>query len=186
MKKLLACTLILSLVLILAIPIPASACDGGAVQNWESCVEKWWDWYKGWWEHIPGLQPTEPEPTEPEPTEPEAPALGVPTVTTAKYVHKTPYYGMKAHLAISWEAVEGAESYEVLITKADGETITYTTDSTSLYDTAAKCPRVYIEETSTWASASVQVRAVAGDVYSEWSEAKKIGCDTIHTGGGQA
>lgn len=181
MKKLLACTLILSLVLMLAIPIPASACDGGAVQSWESCVEKWWDWYKGWWEHIPGLQPTEPEPTEP-----EAPALGVPTVTTAKYVHKTPYYGMKAHLEISWEAVEGAESYEVLITKADGETITYTTDGTSLYDTAAKCPRVYIEETSTWASASVQIRAAAGDVYSEWSEAKKIGCDTIHTGGGQA
>lgn len=186
MKKLLACTLILSLVLMLAIPIPASACDGGAVQSWESCVEKWWDWYKGWWEHIPGLQPTEPEPTEPETTEPEAPALGVPTVTTAKYVHKTPYYGMKAHLEISWEAVEGAESYEVLITKADGETITYTTDGTSLYDTAAKCPRVYIEETSTWASASVQIRAAAGDVYGEWSEAKKIGCDTIHTGGGQA
>lgn len=184
MRKLLACTLILSMVLMLAIPIPASACDGGAVQNWESCVEKWWDWYKGWWEHIPGLpectEPTEPEPTEPETTEPEAPALGVPTVTTAKYVHKTPYYGMKAHLAISWEAVDGAESYEVLITKADGETITYTTDDTILYDTAAKCPRVYIEETSTWASASVQIRAVAGDVYSEWSEAKKIGCDQLH------
>ena len=178
MKKLLACTLILSLVLMLAIPIPASACDGGAVQNWEY---KWWDWYKGWWEHIPGLQPTEPEPTEP-----ELPALGVPTVTTAKYVHKTPYYVMKAHLEISWEAVEGAESYEVLMTKADGETITYTTDGTILYDTAAKCPRVYIEETSTWASASVQIRAVAGDVYGEWSEAKKIGCDTIHMGGGQA
>ena len=127
MKKLLACTLILFLVLMLAIPIPASACDGGAVQNWEC---KWWDWYKDWWEHIPGLQPTEPE----------APALGVPTVTTAKYVHKTPYYGMKAHLEISWEEVEDAESYEVLITKADGETITYTTDGTSLCDTAAKCP----------------------------------------------
>lgn len=180
MRKLLACTLILSLVLMLAIPIPASACDGGAVQNWESCVEKWWDWYKGWWEHIPGLQPTEPEPTEPEPTEPEAPALGVPEVTTAKYVHKTPYYGMRAHLEISWEEVEDAESYEVLITKADGETITYTTTNTSVYDTAAKCPRVYIEDTSTWASATVQVRAIKGDIKSTWSDAVNISCDMLH------
>ena len=172
MKKLLACTLILSLVMMLAIPIPASACDGGAVQNWEC---KWWDWYKDWLERIPGLQPTEPDPTEPEAT-----ALGVPTVTTAKYVHKTPYYGMKAHLEISWEAVEGAESYEVLITKADGETITYTTDGTSLYDTAAKCPRVYIEETSTWASATVQVRAIKGDIKSTWSDAVNISCDMLH------
>lgn len=176
MRKLSACTLIMSLVLMLAIPIHASACDGGAVQNWEC---KWWDWYKGWWEHIPGL-PECAEPTEPEPTEPGAPALGVPTVTTAKYVHKTPYYGMRAHLEISWEAVEGAERYEVLITKADGETITYTTDGTSLYDTAAKCPRVYIEETSTWASASVQIRALAGDAAGEWSEAAKISCDQLH------
>ena len=175
MKKLLACTLILSLVLMLAIPIPASACDGGAVQNWESCVEKWWDWYKGWWEHIPGLQPTEPEPTEP-----EAPALGVPTVTTAKYVHKTPYYGMKAHLEIFWEEAEDAESYEVLITKADGETITYTTTNTGVYDTAAKCPRVYIEDTSTWASATVQVRAIKGDIKSAWSDAVNISCDMLH------
>lgn len=172
MKKLLACTLILSLVLILAIPIPASACYGGAVQNWEY---KWWDWYKGWWEHIPGLQPTDPEPTEP-----EAPALGVPTVTTAKYVHKTPYYGMKAHMEISWEAVEGAESYEVLITKADGETITYTTTNTGVYDTAAKCPRVYIEDTSTLASATVQVRAIKGDIKSTWSDAVSISCDMLH------
>lgn len=172
MKKLLACTLILSLVLMLAIPIPASAYDGGAVQNWEC---KWWDWYKGWWEHIPGLQPTEPESTEP-----EAPALGVPTVTAAKYVHKTPYYGMKAHLDISWEEVEDAESYEVLITKADGETITYTTTNTGVYDTAAKCPRVYIEDTSTWASATVQVRAIKGDIKSAWSDAVNISCDMLH------
>ena len=172
MRKLLACTLILSQVLILAIPIPASACDGGAVQNWEC---KWWDWYKGWWEHIPGLQPTEPEPTEP-----EAPALGVPTVTTAKYVHKTPYYGMKAHLEISWEAVEGAESYEVLITKANGETLSFTTESNMVFDGNMKCPRVYIEETSTWAAASVQVRALAGDAAGEWSEAAKISCDQLH------
>lgn len=33
MKKLLACTLILSLILMLAIPIPASACDGGKGEN---------------------------------------------------------------------------------------------------------------------------------------------------------
>ena len=172
MKKLLACTLILSLVLILAIPIPASACDGGAIQNWEC---KWWDWYKGWWEHIPGLQPTEPEPTEPEAT-----ALGVPTVTTAKYVHKTPYYGMKAHLEISWEEVEDAESYEVLITKADGETLSFTTESNMVFDGNMKCPRVYIEETSTWAAASVRVRALAGDAAGEWSEAAKISCDRLH------
>lgn len=120
------------------------------------------------------------EPTEPDSTEPVVAELDAPVISTAKYVHKTPYYGMHKHLEIEWDAVEGAESYEALITKADGETITYTTKNTSVYDKNAECPKVYIEASSKWASASVQVRAVCGDSVGEWSEAVKIGCDMIH------
>lgn len=106
--------------------------------------------------------------------------LDTPDISTAKYVHKTPYFGMSKRLEIKWGEVDGAEKYEVLITKANGETISYTVTSNMIYDKAAACPRVYIEDRSTWASATVQVRAISGDVYSEWSDAVKIGCDMIH------
>lgn len=120
------------------------------------------------------------EPTESEVTEPAITNLATPVITASKYVHKTPYYGTKRHLEIDWNAVEGAEAYEVSITKADGTTIDYTVTDNFIYDTSAECPKVYIQAKTTWASASVKVRAVAGEVYSEWSEAKKISCDMLH------
>lgn len=106
--------------------------------------------------------------------------LDTPIVSAVKYVHKTPYYGMRAHLEIDWDEIEGAEEYEVLITKADGETIEYTTDDTIIYDTTVKCPKVYVEKTNTSTSAIVKVRAICGDVVSEWSEPKNISCDMLH------
>ena len=138
-------------------------------------------WDKYWDEHplpdieIPESTEPEPEETEPEETEPEVTELEAPVIIKSQF-----YHGRYQRLQIEWDAVEGAESYEVLITKADGETNEYTTESTIVYDSGAQCPRVYIDEKSTWASATVKVRAVCGDVVSEWSKEKKIGCDMLH------
>lgn len=107
--------------------------------------------------------------------------LDTPVISNAKYVHKTPYYGMSKHLEISWNEIENAESYEVLITKADGTTLTYNVTTNLIYDKNAECPKIYIESKSTWTSASVKVRAVKGNTYSNWSESVKIGCDMLHS-----
>lgn len=138
-------------------------------------------WDKYWDEHplpdieIPESTEAEPEETESKETEPEVTELEAPVIIKSQF-----YHGRYQKLWIEWDAVEGAESYEVLITKADGETNEYTTESTIVYDSGAQCPRVYIDEKSTWASATVKVRAVCGDVVSEWSKEKKIGCDMLH------
>lgn len=133
-------------------------------------------WDKYWKEHpLPDIEITDSTETELEETEPEVTELEAPVIIKSQF-----YHGRYQRLQIEWDAVEGAENYEVLITKADGETNEYTTESTIVYDSGAQCPRVYIDEKSTWASATVKVRAVCGDVVSEWSEEKKIGCDMLH------
>lgn len=109
---------------------------------------------------------------------PDKAELSAPEITEAKYVHAKQY--SPACLKIKWTAVEGAETYEVLITKADGETITYITNDTEIYDKNAECCKVYIEKTNTWTAATVRVRAISDDVYSEWSEPAKIGCNKLH------
>lgn len=106
--------------------------------------------------------------------------LEVPVISSAKYVHKTLYYGMSKHLKIYWNTVENADSYEVLITKADGTTFTYEVTNNCIYDKKVECPKVYIENTHTWTAATVQVRAKAGDLTGDWSEAVKISCDKLH------
>ncbi|MGM9538232.1 MAG: hypothetical protein ACI3VN_07870, partial [Candidatus Onthomonas sp.] len=140
-------------------------------------------WDKWFAEHpLPGLEPV-PGPIQPTPEEPEAPEepetpdpaqLGVPEITEARYTHKTP----KSTLRIEWTEVEGAENYEVLITLANGETITYTETGTSVYDTGAKCPQSYSGENGH--IAYVKVRAVAGDECGEWSAEETISCDAVH------
>lgn len=185
MKKVIA--FIMALMLIMTMVIPVYAIELPEIKIDFKLPDSFWDkWFKdhpiklpdGFW----GNWSEPPDSTEPtEATEVvEITELATPTITTAKYVHQTPYYGMKRHLEISWNVVEGAESYEVLITKADGTTIDYTVTDNMIYDTSAECPRVYIEVERLWASASVQVRAVTGNVYSNWSEVEKIGCDMLH------
>lgn len=138
-------------------------------------------WDKYWDEHpLPDIEITEQSETEPEETKPEETVDEVSELDTPVIIKAQFYHGRYQRLQIEWDAVEGAESYEVLITKADGETIEYTTESAFVYDSSARCPRVYIDEKSTWASATVKVRAVCGDVVSEWSKEKKIGCDVLH------
>ena len=65
------------------------------------------------------------------------------------------------------------------ITKADGTVETYTTSGPCLYE-KTDCHKVYVADTSTWESATVRVRAVAGEDSGAWSEAEKISCNAIH------
>lgn len=105
--------------------------------------------------------------------------VDTPVISTAKYVHGSSRYN-RSRLEIRWNKIENAESYEVLITKADGTTINYSTTNNMIYNTDIQCPYVYIEETSTWESATVEVRAMFGAITSEWSEPVNIGCNKLH------
>lgn len=132
--------------------------------------------FDNWFKNHPIELPESTEAEEPEATESEV-ELAVPEITKAKYVHGKQY---AARLEIVWTEVENAEKYEVLITKVDGDTVAYTVEDVRVYDRNAECPKVYVEETSTWTAAEVQVRAVCGDNYGEWSEAVKISCNKLH------
>ena len=103
-----------------------------------------------------------------------------PVISYAKYVHRTPYYGMSKHLEIQWNKIENADSYEVLITKADGTTISYNTTNNLIYDKNTDCPKIYVSSTSTWTAATVQVRAINNNQMSDWSSPVKISCDKLH------
>ena len=150
--------IILTLALLAAFFLPA--CAWGESLN---C----WHWWRSW-------QPASAAP------EPEDSALPAPEITKATYCHKNAAYsGFDNHLQLVWSEVDGADSYEVEITKADGTVETYTTSGPCLYE-KAECPKVYVESTSTWISATVRVRAVAGDDAGAWSEAEKISCNAIH------
>ena len=170
MKKIITVTLVLAAILSLA--APAYAYNGTAMTiSWNS----WWEW---WDDFLPGDSTTPAEPSEP--TEPETSELGVTTITEARFYHSGSVASLKNRLQISWEEVENATGYEIEVTKADGTVLNYTSTSTSLVVKNSQCPKVYIEDTSTWTAAVARVRAVADDVVGDWSEGKKIGCDMIH------
>lgn len=112
---------------------------------------------------------------------PEAPelALGIPEITNAHYTHSRSAY-TPSNLKIEWTAVDGAERYEVLITLANGETITYTETDTSVFDSDIVCPQLVNSNNDH--IAHVKVRAVVGDVYGEWSAEDTISCNAFHFG----
>ena len=170
MKKIITITLVLATILSLA--GPAYAYDGTTTTaSWTS----WWDW----WNNFVPAEPSEPaDPTIP--SEPEVAELGVTTITEARFYHSASVASLRNRLQISWEEVENATGYEIEVTKADGEVLTYSSTSATLMVKNSKCPKVYVEDTSTWTAAVVRVRAVTDDAVGDWSEGKKIGCDMIH------
>lgn len=105
--------------------------------------------------------------------------IGVPEITNAHYTHSRSAYS-PSYLKIEWTAVDGAEKYEVVITLANGETITYVETDTSVYDADAACPQSYKGDNGH--IAHVKVRAVVGDVYGEWSAEDTISCNAFHFG----
>ena len=158
MKRIFAA--ILTLALLTALAIPACAWGGGSFPIW--------DWWRSW-------QTVVEEPAQEEPD-----ALPAPEITKATYCHKNAAYsGFDNHLQILWDSVDGADSYDVEITKADGTVDTYTTSGPCLYE-KTDCPKVYVADTSTWESATVRVRAVAVEDAGAWSEAVNISCNAFH------
>ena len=107
-------------------------------------------------------------------------AIGVPEITNAHYTHSRSAYA-PSYLQIDWTAVDGAEKYEVLITLANGETITYVETDTSVYDTSVKCPQSYSGENGH--IAYVKVRAIIGGAHGAWSAEDTISCNAFHFGG---
>ena len=188
MKKLFA--IIFALLIVMVIAVPASAVTptikvpSTNIPDFEVHVEipqSFWDkWFADHPITIPN--PTEPietapEETEPVETEPKKTELGVPVITNAHYTHGKAIY-IHSNLRIEWTEVDGAESYEVLITLANGETITYMETDTEVYDTKVSCPQSYSGENGH--IAYVKVRAIAGDVIGKWSEQDTISCNAFH------
>ena len=107
-------------------------------------------------------------------------AIGVPEITDAHYTHGRSAY-VPSYLQIEWTAVEGADKYEVLITLANGEPITYVETSTSVYDADVACPQSYKGDNGH--IAYVKVRAIVGDRHGAWSAEDTISCNALHFGG---
>ena len=105
--------------------------------------------------------------------------LDTPEITDASYRHQGVYSFLPDHLRVHWTEVEGANHYEVLVTKKDGTSKTYieTTEGLLIYgkddEFLAKCT----------AGGTVSVRAVDKDGnVSEWSEPEEISHNQMHLG----
>lgn len=103
--------------------------------------------------------------------------IGVPEITNAHYTHQKLAYAPD-NLKIEWTAVDGAEKYEVLITLANGETVTYVETDTSVYDADVACPQSYSGDNGH--IAYVKVRAIVGDRHGTWSAEDTISCNVLH------
>lgn len=107
-------------------------------------------------------------------------AIGVPEITDAHYTHGRSAY-VPSYLQIEWTAVEGADKYEVLITLANGEPITYVETDTSVNDADVACPQSY--KGGNGHIAYVKVRAIIGERHGAWSAEDTISCNALHFGG---
>lgn len=149
---------------------------------------RWFDWFYQTQE--PESVPEEPIVEEPEPV--VEPTLATPSITKASYTHKAKYGVGSNSLQVSWDEVEGAESYEAEIVKADGTSHVYTTTIPMLWihagddDFITGCTHIYNADTHTWEAATVRVRAIAGEAFSEWSNEKRIPCNAFHISNAEA
>lgn len=112
MKKIL--TMALAFALVLSLAVPAYAYDGSTSNNTKSRTS-WWDWWNDY-----------------TPTEPEAAEIGVTTITESRFYHSASVASLRNPLQVSWNAVEGTDSYEIELTKADGTVDIFTASTNSL------------------------------------------------------
>ena len=131
-------------------------------------------------EQYPGLKDTIDEQVKEEVK--DIKLLAIPEITEATYHHKTVYYGDTNRLQVRWNAVDDATSYEIVVTKSDGTSRTYTSNYTSLI--VKKGSDDFITECTNQngKSAKVKVRAVKndGEDYSLWTDDKTVSCNSIH------
>jgi uncharacterized protein YxeA len=115
-----------------------------------------------------------------------------PTVKSAKYYHENEYVSMINNtLSIIWGKVDKAQSYEILIVKANGQRKIYKQSASyncilipkSSKDSFSGCPTFYNKKTGEWESATVRVRAVYKyGIRGRWSKKKTISCNALlHT-----
>lgn len=93
--------------------------------------------------------------------------LEKPVVKYASYIKRTSRYGTYGCLSVSWDKVDNATSYEVMVAKTDGTKKTYTTT----YNTFVRAN--YFDEflTEGMENATVRVKAYGEDeTFSLWSD----------------
>lgn len=93
--------------------------------------------------------------------------LEKPVVKYASYIKRTSRYGTYGCLSVQWDAVENATSYEIMVTKADGNKKTYTTTYNGLIR-ANYCDK-FLEEGLE--EATIKVKAYGVDeTFGLWSD----------------
>ena len=153
----------LAAVLVAVTPLTTQAAD--RPHSWFGWRSAWTQWF-GWMHR--GQDGTE-----------TVQELKTPQITDASYRHNGVYSFLPDHLRVHWTEVEGADHYEVLVTKKDGASKTYIEATAGLLiygkddEFLAKCI----------AGGTVSVRAVdeSGNV-SEWSEPEEISHNQLHLG----
>lgn len=93
--------------------------------------------------------------------------LEKPSVKYTSYIKRTSRYGTYGCLSVQWDAIENATSYEIMVTKADGNKKTYTTTYNGLIR-ANYCDK-FLEEGLE--EATIKVKAYGKDeTFSLWSD----------------
>lgn len=136
-------------------------------------THSWFGWHSTWaqWFSWPDrMQETQTETHQ---------KLDTPEITDSSYRHNGVYSFLPDHLRVHWTEVEGADHYEVLVTKKDGTSKTYRETVTGLLiygkndEFLSKCV----------AGGTVSVRAVDKDGnVSDWSEPEEISHNQFHLG----
>ena len=98
--------------------------------------------------------------------------LEKPVVKYASYIKRTSRYGTYGCLSVSWDKVDNATSYEVIVIKADGTKKTYTTS----YNTLVRAN--YFDEflADGMDGATIRVKAYGeNETFSLWSDEVDVG-----------
>lgn len=154
---------VLAAVLIASTPLTTQAADR---------THSWFGWRSAWaqWFNWPDRMQTQPE---------TAQKLDTPEITDASYRHNGVYSWLPDHLRVYWTEVEGADHYEVLVTKKDGTSKTYVETVAGLLIYGKD--DVFLAECV--AGGTVSVRAVDKDGnVSDWSDPEEISHNQMHLG----
>ena len=151
----------LAAVLVAATPITTQAAD--RPHSWFGWSNMWTQWFN--WSH----RTQEGAATEQK--------LETSQITDASYRHNGVYSFLPDHLRVYWSEVEGADHYEVLVTKKDGTSKMYV-------ETVAGFLRYGKDDeflANCIAGGTVSVRAVDKDGnVSDWSDPEEISHNQMH------